>query len=125
MQHLASALSLAQRLALWQLLLLAGGMLLWSQRRLAPGALRVAVALPLLALNLAAPLLFDGEAELILNISSFIATAAVTNMKVGPRGDGEPSQSCCLLSAEPRAPASPPTPCVALLSPRHAVACSC
>ena len=78
-------LSLTQRLVMWQHLLFAGGLLLWSQRRRPPGAARLAVALPLLALNLAAaPLLFDGESELISNLVTFIGSV-VTSMKVGSR----------------------------------------
>ena len=80
--QLAASLSFPQRQLLWLLSLLAGGLLVWSKRGVAPGAPRLVPALPLLALNLLTPLMFNGDSEVITNISTFIATAAVTNFKV-------------------------------------------
>ena len=75
------ALSFAQRLVLWLLSLASGGLAVWVGRRREPGWPRAAVALPLVVVNHTfAAVLFDGDQELVSNVSAFIA-ACVTTMK--------------------------------------------
>lgn len=55
--------------------------LLWTQRSRAPGAPRLVAATPLLAANLAAPLLFTGR-EVLSCFTVAVATAMLTNLKI-------------------------------------------
>lgn len=73
--------SLPARLLLWLAWLAVGGFFTWAARRRRPGWARAAAALPLASLNqAAAALAFDGDAELITNVTAFIMTT-ITNMK--------------------------------------------
>jgi len=77
---LVQPLSYAQRLCLWQLVLLVGGLLVWAERRRPAGAQRLALALALFPLNAALPMMFDRVEEVFTIISIFIAVS-VTNTK--------------------------------------------
>ncbi|KAL4449360.1 hypothetical protein ABPG77_007004 [Micractinium sp. CCAP 211/92] len=75
-------LSLPARQVLWIAYGFLAGFVLSSQRWRKPGVSRLAAALPLLLLNLLAPLLFDGDTETLANFSCAIATAFISNMKL-------------------------------------------
>lgn len=72
-----------QRLLLW---ILWGGLLgpliLALQRRRPAGSPRLLAAVPVMALNMLAPLLFDGEAEVLSCFTAAVATSMLTNLKV-------------------------------------------
>lgn len=75
-------LSLPARQLLWIAYGFLSGFALSSQRWRTPGGSRLVAALPLLVLNLLAPLLFDGDTETLANFACAIATAFISNMKV-------------------------------------------
>lgn len=74
-------LSLPARQLLWIAYGFLSGFALSSQRWRTPGGSRLVAALPLLVLNLLAPLLFDGDTETLANFACAIATAFISNMK--------------------------------------------
>lgn len=102
---LVQPLSYVQRLCLWQGALVAGGLLVWAQRRRQPGAPRLVLALALFPLNAGLPMMFGREAELFTVISIFIS-AAVTNTKARARMGFECSAPFALLRIQ-RCPPQP------------------
>lgn len=86
--HLLAPLSLPARQVLWIAYGFLAGFVLSSQRWRKPGGNRLSAALPLLLLNLFAPLLFDGDTETLANFSCAIATAFISNLKASGRDAG-------------------------------------
>ncbi|KAL4448168.1 hypothetical protein ABPG75_005387 [Micractinium tetrahymenae] len=80
--HLLAPLSLPARQLIWIAYGFAAGFALASQRWRSPGGSRLAAALPLLVLNLLAPLLFDGDTETLANFACAIASTFISNMKL-------------------------------------------
>jgi len=84
--NVVGGLSLPARQVLWLLWSACGAVMLSRQRWRAPGASRLAAAAPIVAANLLVPLLFNGDEEGLANFSVAIATAFITNFKVGGAG---------------------------------------